>query len=105
MMQAGNYGAVLHYLKAVDAVGSADDGRAVVDKMKAIPTDDPLFGKGYIRADGRTIHNVYIFEVKSPEESKYPWDYLKVVDTIPGEKAFLTLEQGHCPLVAGNSLR
>ena len=100
MMQAGNYGAVLHYLKAVDAVGSADDGRAVVDKMKAIPTDDPLFGKGYIRADGRTIHNVYIFEVKSPEESKYPWDYLKVVDTIPGEKAFLTLEQGHCPLIA-----
>jgi branched-chain amino acid transport system substrate-binding protein len=99
MMQAGNYAAVLHYLKAVDAVGGTDDGKRVVDKMKELPTDDPLFGKGYVRADGRTIHDVYIFEVKSPEDSKYPWDYLKTLDTIPGEKAFLTLEQGHCRLV------
>jgi branched-chain amino acid transport system substrate-binding protein len=100
MMQAGVYGAVLHYLKAVDAVGSTTDGKKVVDKMKELPTDDPLFGKGYVRADGRTIHNVYVFEVKKPEESKYPWDYFKLLDTIPGEKAFLTMEEGGCALVA-----
>jgi branched-chain amino acid transport system substrate-binding protein len=100
MMQAGNYGAVLHYLKAVDAIGSADDGKKVVDKMKELPTDDPLFGKGYVRADGRTIHNVYVFEVKTPEESKYPYDDLKLFETIPGEQAFLTMQEGGCPLVA-----
>ncbi|WP_158815430.1 ABC transporter substrate-binding protein [Methylocapsa sp. S129] len=100
MIQAGNYGAVLHYLKAVDALGGADDGKKVVDKMKELPTDDPLFGKGYVRADGRTIHNVYVFEVKSPEESKYPWDYLKLYETVPGEKAFLTMQEGGCPLVS-----
>jgi len=100
IFQAGVYSAVLHYLKAVDAVGSTADGKKVVDKMKEIPTDDPLFGKGYVRADGRVIHTVYVFEVKNPEESKAPWDYLKLYDTIPGEKAFLTMEEGGCPLVA-----
>jgi branched-chain amino acid transport system substrate-binding protein len=100
MMQAGVYGAVLHYLKAVNAVGGADDGKKVVDKMKQLPTDDPLFGKGYIRADGRTIHNVYVFEVKTPAESKGPWDYFKLYDTIPGDKAFLPMSEGGCPFVA-----
>src|SRR6202167_239741 len=93
MMQAGVYGATLHYLKAVAAVGSAADGRKVVDKMKEMPTDDPLFGKGAILLNGRKIHDVYVFQVKSPEESKYPWDYYKLVSTLPGKQAFLTLEE------------
>jgi branched-chain amino acid transport system substrate-binding protein len=98
MMQAGVYGATLHYLKAVQAVGSTSDGRKVVDKMKEMPTDDPLFGKGTILPNGRKIHDVYVFKVKSPEESKYPWDYYKLVSTIPGEEAFLSLEQSGCNL-------
>jgi branched-chain amino acid transport system substrate-binding protein len=98
MMQAGVYGATLHYLKAVAAVGSAADGRKVVDKMKEMPTDDPLFGKGAILLNGRKIHDVYVFQVKSPEESKYPWDYYKLVSTLPGKQAFLTLEQSGCNL-------
>src|ERR1700737_1574752 len=80
-MQAGVYASVLHYLKAVDKVGSATDGRAVVAAMKAMPTDDPLFGKGYIRSDGRKIHPMHLLEVKKPEESKDKWDLLKVVST------------------------
>lgn len=100
MMQAGVYGAVLHYLKAVDAVGSTASGKKVVDKMKEIPTDDPLFGKGSVRADGRTLHNVYVFEVKKPSESKSEWDLLQLFDTIPGDKAFLPMAEGGCPLVA-----
>ncbi len=99
MMQAGVYGAVLHYLKAVQAVGSADDGAKVVAKMKEMPTDDPLFGKGYVRADGRTIHDMYVFEVKRPAESKYPWDYYKIFAKVPGEEAFRPLAEGGCPLV------
>jgi branched-chain amino acid transport system substrate-binding protein len=98
MMQAGVYGATLHYLKAVAAVGSTADGRKVVDKMKEMPTDDPLFGKGTILPNGRKIHDVYVFQVKSPEESKYPWDYYKLVSTVPGQQAFLTLEQSGCNL-------
>ena len=98
MMQAGVYGATLHYLKAVAAVGSTADGRKVVDKMKEMPTDDPLFGKGAILLNGRKIHDVYVFQVKSPEESKYPWDYYKLVSTLPGKQAFLTLEQSGCNL-------
>ena len=88
----------LHYLKAVAAVGSTADGRKVVDKMKEMPTDDPLFGKGTILPNGRKIHDVYVFQVKSPEESKYPWDYYKLVSTLPGQQAFLTLEQSGCNL-------
>ena len=103
MMQAGVYGAVLHYLKAVQSVGSAEDGAKVVGKMKEMPTDDPLFGKGYVRADGRTIHDMYVFQVKSPEESTHPWDYYKLVATIPGEKAFRPLAEGGCPLIASKS--
>jgi branched-chain amino acid transport system substrate-binding protein len=98
MIQAGVYGATLHYLKAVAAVGSTVDGRKVVDKMKEMPTDDPLFGKGTILPNGRKIHDVYVFQVKSPEESKYPWDYYKLVSTVPGQQAFLTLEQSGCNL-------
>jgi branched-chain amino acid transport system substrate-binding protein len=98
-MQAGVYSAVLHYLKAVDKVGSPADGRAVVAAMKAMPTDDPLFGKGTIRADGRQIHPMYLLQVKTPAESKSEWDVFKVVGTIPADKAFRPLNDGGCPLV------
>jgi branched-chain amino acid transport system substrate-binding protein len=98
-MQAGVYAAVIHYLKAVEKVGSATDGRAVVAAMKSIPTDDKLFGKGYIRPDGRKIHPMYLLEVKKPSESTSYWDLLKVVTTVPGEQAFRPLADGNCPLI------
>jgi len=98
MAQAGVYAAVLHYLKAVDALKS-DDGTRVVAKMKALPTDDPLFGKGTIRQDGRKIHPMYLFEVKKPSESKSPWDFYKLRATIPAAEAFRPIDQGGCPLV------
>ena len=97
-MQAGVYASTLHYLKAVDKVGSAFDGRAVVAAMKSIPTDDPLFGKGTIRQDGRKMHPMYLFEVKRPDESKGPWDYYKLLSTIPAEQAFRPLGEGGCKL-------
>ena len=96
---AGVYAGVLHYLKAVDAA-KTDDGTKVIAKMKELPTDDPLFGKGSIRADGRKIHPVYLFEVKKPSESKGPYDYYKLQQTIPADQAFRPLDQGNCPLVA-----
>src|SRR5580704_1960280 len=100
MTQAGNYAAVLHYLKALDALGgNPHDGAKVVAKMKEIPTDDPLFGKGPLRIDGRRIIPAYLFEVKKPEESKYPWDYYKLVATISPEDAARPLEASECPLV------
>jgi branched-chain amino acid transport system substrate-binding protein len=99
-MQAGVYAAVLHYLKAVDKAGGAGDGKAVVAAMKAMPTDDPLFGKGSIREDGRKLHPMYLFQVKSPAESKGDWDFYKLVTTIPGDQAFRPLAEGGCPLVA-----
>jgi branched-chain amino acid transport system substrate-binding protein len=102
MNQAGVYAATLHYLKAVAALKSAADGKAVVNQMKAMPTDDPLFGKGMIRVDGRTIHPAYLFEVKSPDESKYPGDDYKLRATIPADEAFRPLKDGNCPLVASN---
>jgi branched-chain amino acid transport system substrate-binding protein len=101
MVQAGVYGAVTHYLKAVAALKNDEDGKAVVAKMKETPTDDKLFGKGAIRADGRKIHDMYLFEVKKPDESKYPWDYYKVRATIPAAEAFRPLKDGGCPLVSG----
>jgi branched-chain amino acid transport system substrate-binding protein len=101
MVQAGVYSGVLHYLKAVQAVGSAKDALKVVAKMKEIPTDDPLFGKGSVRADGRVLHDSYLFEVKKPEESKGPWDYYKLISTTPADKAFRPMSEGGCPLVAG----
>ena len=97
-MQAGVYASTLHYLKAVDKVGSAFDGRAVVAAMKSIPTDDPLFGKGTIRQDGRKMHPMYLFEVKRPDESKGPWDYYKLLSTIPAEQAFRPLGEGDCKI-------
>ena len=98
MVHAGVYASVLHYLKAVEALKS-DDGTKVVAKMKEMPTDDPLFGKGTIRVDGRKIHPAYLVEVKKPSESKYPWDYYKVRATIPAEQAFRPMKDGECPLV------
>ncbi len=100
MVQAGVYAGLLHYLKAVEALKEDSDGAKVVAKMKELPTDDPLFGKGVIRADGRKIHPAYLFEVKTPSESKAPWDYYKLVQTIPADQAFRPLDQGNCPLVA-----
>jgi branched-chain amino acid transport system substrate-binding protein len=98
MIHAGVYSAVTHYLKAVEALKS-DDGTKVIAKMKEMPTDDPLFGKGTIRADGRKIHPAYLVEVKKPAESKAPWDYYKIRATIPADQAFRPLDQGECPLV------
>ena len=99
MVQAGVYAGVLHYLKAVQALKSDEDGKAVVAKMKALPTDDTLFGKGTIRADGRKIHPMYLYEVKKPSESKGPWDYYKLIKEIPADQAFRPLDKGECPLV------
>ena len=101
MVPAGVYSSVIHYLKAVAALKNDEDGRAVVAKMKEMPTDDPLFGKGYIRQDGRKIHPAYLFEVKKPEESKYPGDDYKLRATIPADEAFRPLKDGGCPLVSG----
>jgi branched-chain amino acid transport system substrate-binding protein len=101
MVHAGVYSAVTHYLKALEALKSDADGAAVVAKMKELPTDDKLFGKGEVRADGRKIHPMYLFEVKKPAESKGPWDYYKVRATIPADQAFRPLKDGGCPLVSG----
>src|SRR5580700_7306031 len=100
MVQAGIYSSLIHYFKALEALGgNPHDGARVVAKMKEMPTDDPLFGKGSIRADGRKIHPAYLFEVKKPSESKYPWDYYKLVATIPADEAFIPLEKSVCPMV------
>jgi branched-chain amino acid transport system substrate-binding protein len=102
MNQAGVYSAITHYLKATAALKSAADGKAVVAKMKEMPTDDPLFGKGTVRADGRKIHPAYLFEVKSPAESKYPGDDYKLRATTPAEEAFRPMKDGNCPMVSSN---
>jgi branched-chain amino acid transport system substrate-binding protein len=101
MGQAGVYSAVTHYLKAVEAVKSDADGRAIVAKMKELPTEDRLYGKGTVRIDGRKIHDAYLFEVKRPEESKYPGDFYKLRATIPAAEAFRPLKDGGCKLVSG----
>src|SRR5262252_2427247 len=101
MVQAGVYSAVQHYLKAVHELKSDADGAAVVKKMKSMPTDDKLFGKGSIREDGRKIHDMYLFEVKKPGESKGAWDYYKLRATIPAAEAFRPMKDGGCPLVSG----
>jgi len=101
MNHAGVYAGIMHYLKAVAALKSTADGKAVVAQMKKMPTDDPLFGKGSVRADGRVIHPAYLFEVKKPEESKYPGDFYKTRATIPADEAFRPLKEGNCPLVSG----
>ncbi len=101
MVHAGDYSAVLHYLKAVEALKTDADGKMVIAKMKEMPTLDPLFGKGYVRIDGRKMHDAYLFEAKKPEESKYPGDLYKLRATIPAEEAFRPLKDGGCPLVHG----
>jgi Periplasmic binding protein len=99
--QAGVYSAVIHYLKAVEALKSDGNGRAVAAKMKEMPTDDPLFGKGTVRVDGRKVHDAYLLEVKAPDQSKYPGDFAKLKATIPAAEAFRPLKEGGCPLVNG----
>lgn len=100
-MQAGVYSAVLHYLKAVDKVGNPEDGKAIVAAMKAMPTDDPLFGKGRIREDGRKLHPMYLLQVKAPAESKEEWDYFKTLASVPADEAFRPMSEGKCTLVPG----
>jgi branched-chain amino acid transport system substrate-binding protein len=100
MVQAGVYSGLIHYFKTLEAMGdNPHDGGKVVAKMKELPTDDALFGKGSIRADGRKIHPAYLFEVKKPEESKGPWDYYKLVGTTPADQAFRPLSESACALV------
>jgi branched-chain amino acid transport system substrate-binding protein len=101
MIHAGVYAGITHYLKAVVEMKGPGDGKTAVAKMKAIPTDDPLFGKGTIRADGRKTHPAYLFEVKKPEESKHPGDFYHLRATIPADEAFRPLKDGNCPLVSG----
>jgi branched-chain amino acid transport system substrate-binding protein len=101
MVQAGAYSSVIHYLRAVEALKADGNGRAVVAKMKEMPTDDRLFGKGTVRVDGRKIHDAYLFEVKKPEESKYPGDFYTLRATVPAAEAFRPLKDGGCPLVNG----
>ena len=99
MVQAGVYSAVTHYLKVLEGKAQPHDGAKIVAAMKAMPTDDPLFGKGAIQPNGRKIHPAYLFEVKKPAESKGPWDYYKLGATIPADKAFTPLDKSTCPLL------
>jgi branched-chain amino acid transport system substrate-binding protein len=97
MVHAGVYGAVTHYLKA-RAAAASDDGKGVVARMKALKTDDPLFGKGEVREDGRATHDLYLFEVKTPAESKAQYDYYKLLRTVPAAEAFRPVSGGGCTL-------
>jgi len=102
MSHAGCYAGALHYLKVVADMGvneAKKSGAATVGRMKAMPTDDDAFGAGTIRADGRKLHPVYLFEVKKPSESKAPWDYYKLIATTPADQAFRPLNEGGCSLV------
>jgi branched-chain amino acid transport system substrate-binding protein len=98
MVHAGVYSAVLHYLRAVEATGSKETD-PVIAWMRETPTSDPVFGEGSIRADGRHLHDMYLFRVKAPDASKGPWDYYELVATIPAAEAWRPLEEGGCPLV------
>jgi len=100
-MQAGIYSGIQHYLKAIAAGANPDDGKAVAEKMKSIPTDDVIFGHGAVRADGRTIHTVYLFQVKTPAESKGEWDVFKTMGSVPADQAYRPMSEGGCPMVAG----
>ena len=91
MVQAGVYSSTMAYLAAVKELGSAEDGKAIVDKMKAMDIEDPLFGKVTVRADGRALHDMYLFEVKTPDESTGEWDLYKEISSISGEEAFLPM--------------
>ena len=98
MSQAGAYSSTMHYLKAVEAA-KTDDTAKVMTQMKATPINDFFAKNGRIREDGRMVHDMYLFQVKTPTESKAPWDYFKLIATVPGDKAFLPLSQSQCPLV------
>jgi branched-chain amino acid transport system substrate-binding protein len=98
MIQAGVYSATLHYLKAIKAAGTDEPG-TVMAKMKATPVNDFFAKNGKIRADGRMVHDMLLTQVKTPAESKYPWDYYKVLKVIPGDEAYLPLSRSVCPLV------
>ena len=97
-IQAGNYSSTLHYLKAVQAAGT-DEAGAVMTKMKSLPVNDFFATNGKIRQDGRMVHDMYLVQVKKPDESKYAWDYFKILATIPGDEAFQPLSQSSCPLI------
>jgi branched-chain amino acid transport system substrate-binding protein len=100
MVQAGVYSGLLHYFKALEALGgNPHDGIKIVDKMKSMPTDDILFGKGAVQPNGRVIHSAYLFEVKKPSESKAPWDFYKLIGTVPGDQAFTPLSESKCALL------
>src|SRR5258707_662771 len=99
MVQAGVYSSLIHYFNALEALGgNPHDGAKVVAKMKEPPTDDPLFGKGAVRADGRKIHPAYLSVLKKPADSQYPWDYYNLVATIPSDEQFIPLEKSVCPM-------
>jgi branched-chain amino acid transport system substrate-binding protein len=98
MAQAGVYSATIHYLKAVRALGSKDPLK-VMEKMRETPINDFMTTNGTLRIDGRVLRDMYLLEVKKPAESKYPWDYVRVIEKVPGEKAFRPLAEGGCPLV------
>jgi branched-chain amino acid transport system substrate-binding protein len=98
MIQAGLYSATMHYLKAIDAVGT-DDATKVMAQMKATPIHDFFAKDGRIREDGRMVHDMYLFEVKKPEESKGEWDLYKLLATVPGDQAFRPIEKGGCPFI------
>lgn len=97
-IQAAVYSSTLQYLKAVQAAGT-DDAEAVLNKLHAMKLNDVFVKGGFIRADGRMVHDYYLFQVKTPGESKYPWDYYKLISTIPGNQAFQPLSDSRCPLV------
>jgi len=102
MAQASDYSATWHYLKAAKEIGfdkARKSGRAVIEQMKAMPTSDTVLGEGSIRKDGRHLHNMYLFQIKKPEESKYAWDYYKLLGTIAPEDAFRPIAGSSCPLV------
>ncbi|MPN08062.1 hypothetical protein SDC9_155338 [bioreactor metagenome] len=100
MIHAGGYSAVTQYLKAVQAAGT-DDGASVAKQLKSMPLNDFFVQNGKVREDGRMVHDMYLVEVKKPDESKYPWDYYKVLSTIPGDKAFKPLSKSTCKLLKG----
>ncbi len=100
MNQASTYSATLHYLKAVKASGTRDT-KTVMAKMRELPVRDYFTQNGYLREDGRMVHSMLLLQVKKPEESKYPWDYYKILAEVPGDKVFRPMKDGGCPLVAG----
>lgn len=105
LTQAAHYSAMLHYIKALRAIAGEDpqklhDGRAVVARMKQLPTSDPIFGNAYLREDGRHIHDFHLFQVKTPAQSKSDWDIYNLIETFPSDTAYLPLSESTCPLAS-----